>query len=134
MNEHTLKEDIFNILRILSSDDTLTQRDLSTHLGFSLGKTNYLLKELAKKGLVKIKNFSHKDHKLNPVRNTKSPREENKISNGVKRISYNLTPEGWKQKTELTLHFLKRKQEEYESLRREWEGSLSNATNKMRVC
>jgi len=108
MNESTLKEDILNILRILSSGAAFTQRDLSTHLGFSLGKTNYLLKELAKKGLVKIKNFSHKDHKL-------------------KRISYNLTPEGWKQKTELTLHFLKRKQEEYETLRREWEGLFPGA-------
>ncbi|MFH1338481.1 MAG: MarR family EPS-associated transcriptional regulator [Candidatus Omnitrophota bacterium] len=103
MNEHTLREDIFNILRILSSNVNLTQRDLSSHLGFSLGKTNYLIQELAKKGLVKIINFPHRDHKL-------------------KRISYNLTPEGWKQKAELTLHFLKRKQEEYEKLRKEWEG------------
>ena len=110
MNEHPLREDIFNILRILSSNDNLTQRDLSSHLGFSLGKTNYLIKELAKKGLVKIINFPHRDHKL-------------------KRISYNLTPEGWKQKAELTLHFLKRKQKEYESLRKEWEGSLNNTTN-----
>ena len=67
MNEHLLREDILNILRILSSNDNTTQRDLSTHLGISLGKTNYLIKELAKKGLVKIKNFSHKDHKLNRI-------------------------------------------------------------------
>lgn len=102
MNEHSLKEDIFNILRILSSSDTPTQRDLSNHLGFSLGKTNYLIRELTKKGFIKMKNFSHKDHKLS-------------------RISYILTSEGLKEKTELTLHFLKRKQQEYEDLRREWE-------------
>ena len=102
MIEHTLKEDILNILRILSSGDSHTQRVLSTHLGISLGKTNYLIKELVKKGLVKMKNFSKTNHKLN-------------------RISYILTPKGLKQKTELTLHFLKRKQNEYEELRKEWE-------------
>ena len=103
MIEHTLKEDILNILRILSTNDSPTQRDLSTHLGFSLGKTNYLIKELAKKGLVKIKNFSKVNHKLN-------------------RISYILTPKGLKERTELTLHFLNRKQQEYENLRKEWKG------------
>lgn len=111
MNEHTLKEDILNILRILSSNDSPTQRDLSSHLGFSLGKTNYLIKELAKKGFVKIKIFSHKDHKL-------------------KRISYILTSKGFQEKTGLTLHFLQRKQQEYESLRREWESTLNNRNNK----
>jgi len=105
MNEHSLREDIFNILRILSSNGSFTQRELSSHLGFSLGKTNYLLKELAKKGMVKIRNLSHKDNKL-------------------KRISYILTHKGLKEKTELTLHFLKRKQEEYESLRQEWENNF----------
>lgn len=103
MNEHlSLREDIFNILRILSSDGSPTQRDLSNHLGFSLGKTNYLIKELIKKGLVKIKTFSHKNHKLN-------------------RISYILTPKGLREKAELTLHFLKRKEAEYNKLRKEWE-------------
>ena len=104
MVEHTLKEDILNILRILSSShsNNPTQRDLSAHLGFSLGKTNYLLKELSKTGLVKIKNFSHRRNK-------------------IKRISYILTPEGLREKAELTLHFLNRKQEEYERLKSEWE-------------
>ena len=102
MIEHTLKEDILNILRILSSNNNPTQRDLAAYLGISLGKTNYLIKELAKKGLVKVKNFSKANHKLN-------------------RISYILTPKGLRQKAELTLHFLNRKQKEYEDLRREWE-------------
>jgi EPS-associated MarR family transcriptional regulator len=110
MNEHHLKEDIFRVLRILSSHSYLTQRDLSAYLGFSLGKTNYLIKELTQKGLVKIKNFSKKNHKLN-------------------HISYILTPKGLKQKTILTLHFLKRKQQEYEDLRREW-GNFRNSIYK----
>jgi hypothetical protein len=32
-----------------------------------------------------------------------------------------LTPEGLKEKAKLTLHFLEKKQREYEDLRREWE-------------
>jgi len=102
MNEHTLRENIFNILRILASNNNLTQRDMSSHLGFSLRKTNYLLRELAKKGFVKIRAFTYRDHK-------------------VRRISYNLAPKGLKQKADLTLHFLERKQQEYENLKREWE-------------
>ncbi|MCL0030408.1 hypothetical protein M1M93_01765 [Thermodesulfovibrionales bacterium] len=39
----------------------------------------------------------------------------------LKRISYILTPQGLKEKTELTRHFLKRKQQEYEELKRECE-------------
>ncbi|MDD5166217.1 MAG: MarR family EPS-associated transcriptional regulator [Candidatus Omnitrophica bacterium] len=102
MNEHISREDIFNILRTLATNNNPTQRELSTHLGFSLGKTNYLIKELAKKGLVKTKAFSHKDNKL-------------------KRISYVLTPRGFKEKAGLTLHFLEKKELEYNELRNEWE-------------
>jgi len=114
MNEHTLKEDILNILRILSSNNSPTQRDLSQHLGFSLGKTNYLIRELSKKGLVKIRGFS-------------------KGSNKLKRIYYILTPKGLKEKTELTFHFLKIKQEEYEKLRREWESFSENKNNRLTI-
>ena len=95
-------EKALDLLRELSSNGHLTQRDLAKKIGISLGKTNYLIRELTKKGLIKISNFSKKDHKL-------------------KKISYILTPQGIKEKTELTLHFLKRKQQEYEILRREWE-------------
>ena len=97
-----MKEDIFNILRLLSSKDNLTQRDLSTHLDFSLGKTNYLLKSLVKKGLLKIKSFSEHDQK-------------------VKKVQYYLTKKGWEEKLGLTLHFLKKKEQEYYSIKNEWE-------------
>ena len=62
------KEDIFNILRLLSSDEDLTQRDASMHLGFSLGKTNYLLKLLIKKDLIKIKNLISEGNKAKKVK------------------------------------------------------------------
>ena len=77
MNEHHLEhiapagqlgEDTFKVLRLLSSQEELSQRDISGHINISLGKTNYLLKGLAKKGLVKIKSFISKDQKLNKVK------------------------------------------------------------------
>ena len=102
MNEHSIKEDIFNILRLLSSNDSLTQRDLSTHLGFSLGKTNYLLNSLIQKNLIKIRNFTTRRDKL-------------------KKIKYILTKMGLQEKLHLTYHFLKRKEKEFNHLKKEWE-------------
>ena len=97
-----MKEDILNILRLLSSKDNFTQRDLSTHLDFSLGKTNYLLKSLVKKGLLKIKSFSERDQKM-------------------KKVKYYLTKEGLEEKLGLTLHFLRKKETEYCRIKDEWE-------------
>jgi len=102
MNEHHLKEDIFRILRLLSSQEDLSQRDLSGHLGISLGKTNYLIKELIKGGLIKITNFARGDQRL-------------------KKAGYVLTKEGLHTQLELTHHFLKIKEKEYMDLKKEAE-------------
>ena len=50
-----MNEELFNTLRRLYSNSNQSQRSLASQLGFSLGKLNYCLKELKKKGLVKIK-------------------------------------------------------------------------------
>ena len=102
LKEPTVKEDILNILRVLSSNSGLTQRDLSTHLGFSLGKTNYLLKSLISGGLLKIKNFAVGDQRL-------------------KKISYVLTKKGFKVQLRLTYHYLEIKEQEYLRLKKELE-------------
>jgi len=102
MFEQPVKEDIFAILRVLASRDDLTQRDLSTHMGISLGKTNYLLKSLVKRGFVSVKNFSLRDSKL-------------------KKIKYILTKKGLDHRLHLTYHFLKRKETEYNHIKKEWE-------------
>ena len=106
MTEHHIKEDIFKALRLLSSDTTLSQRDVSKHLDISLGKANYLLKALAKKGFVKIKNFISKDHKLNKVR-------------------YILTPKGMDQQAHLTYYYFKLKEKEYLELKKEAESIMA---------
>lgn len=101
-SSRSTKEEVFNILRILSSEGDLTQRDVSQRLGFSLGKTNYLLKSLIKKDLVKIKNLISG-------------------ANKAKKMRYILTKKGLKEKIDLTYHFLQRKEAEYHKLRKEWE-------------
>jgi EPS-associated MarR family transcriptional regulator len=96
MDEHHLK-----LLSELSKDHTLSQRDLSQKLGLSLGKVNYVLNALLDKGLVKAKRF----------KNSKNKRA----------YMYILTPQGITQKMDLTYHFLKRKIEEYDTLKNEIE-------------
>jgi len=100
MDEHFLKEDIFKILRLLSGGTSYTQRQLSSQLGVSLGKINYLLKELIKKGFIKVKNFS-------------------KDKNKSRKIKYILTEKGLEERIKLTYSFLKRKEKEYRELKRE---------------
>ena len=49
--------DDLDILRTISKKPNISQRKLSKELGFSLGKLNYCIKLLQKKGLIKIQNF-----------------------------------------------------------------------------
>ena len=94
-------QDHFEILRKLKKKPESSQRELAQELGFSLGKLNYCLKELQKKGLIKIENFKKNPNKINYL--------------------YVLTPEGLAQKTKLTINFMKRKMKEYDELKNELE-------------
>ena len=89
------------VLRQLESQPHLNQRGLADHLGLSLGKANYCLRALVRKGLVKIRNFRRSDNKL--------------------AYAYLLTPSGMQEKARLTVAFLRRKQQEYERLQLEIE-------------
>ncbi len=86
----------FRVLRALSADPELSQRQLAESAGISLGAVNYCLKALAEKGLVKVQNFRASDNKL--------------------RYAYVLTPQGATAKGRLALRFLRRKLSEYEQL------------------
>ena len=50
-------QDHFNVLRKIKNKPNSTQRELAKDLGFSLGKLNYCINALIKKGLIKIENF-----------------------------------------------------------------------------
>ena len=91
----------YRLLKLLQDNPELTQRELAQQMGVSLGKTNYCLKALVEKGLIKAANFKNNPNK--------------------KQYAYLLTPKGIEEKARITLHFLKRKQQEYEVLRDEIE-------------
>ena len=91
----------FRIMRILQDNPDLTQRELADKLGMSVGGLNYCLNALIDKGFVKMANFSNSKNKFKYV--------------------YLLTPQGIAEKVGLTSRFLKRKMEEYESLKVEIE-------------
>ena len=65
-----MKEDqeYLEILRKINKDPRSSQRVLSKDLGMSLGKLNYCLNALKKKGIIKIQNFKKKQ---NLIRNLK---------------------------------------------------------------
>ena len=56
----TENEDHFDLLRKIQKKPQSSQRELAEELGFSLGKLNYCLKALQKKGFIKLKNFRKK--------------------------------------------------------------------------
>ena len=93
------KQDHFDLLRKIKERPASTQRELASELGFSLGKLNYCLKSLKKKGHIKLKNFQNNKNKIN--------------------YAYILTPRGLAIKTKLTVNFMKRKMKEYDELSRE---------------
>ncbi len=93
-------EDHFEVLRRINKENNSSQRKLAEELGFSLGKLNYCLKELKKKGLIKIKNFQ-------------------KQNNKIKYLNYVITPKGIAERTKLTINFMARKMREYDELKKE---------------
>ena len=94
-------EDFLNLLRQIKKKPNSSQRELASHLSFSLGKLNYCLNKLKDKGLIKINNFKKNDNKINYL--------------------YILTPKGITKKTKLTIEFMKRKMKEYDELKKELE-------------
>ena len=88
-------------LKLLEQNPHLSQRELSAELGFSLGKTHYVVKALVDLGWVKLDNFRRSDNKLG--------------------YAYLLTPKGAAEKAKITVSFLARKQVEYGLLREEIE-------------
>ena len=95
-------QDLLNVLRKIKNGTNVTQRKLAKDLDFSLGKLNYVLKALQKKGFVKLENLQ-------------------KQSDKIKYLRYVITPKGISERTKLTLSFMKRKMQEYEELKMEME-------------
>ena len=107
---HTLEQEIhYRLLTLLADEPQLRQLDMAERMGISVGKVNYCLSELAKKGLIKVKRFKSARNKMP--------------------YTYKLTPKGIEEKGRMTVRFLKRKLAEYEEIKRQIE-DLTEEVNK----
>ena len=91
----------YKLLRQLSDNPEISQRELAKALGISLGKVNFCLKALVDVGLVKVENFRN------------NPKKSGYL--------YLLTPTGIEQKSSITKNFLQRKIDEHKKLTNEIE-------------
>ena len=95
------KNEHFDLLRKISKNPKVSQRDLAEELELSLGKVNYCLSALKRKGFVKISNFR---------------KSKNKI-----KYLYVITPKGITEKTKLTISFMRQRMKEYDELKKDLE-------------
>jgi EPS-associated MarR family transcriptional regulator len=87
------------LLDLVEQRRATNQREISSDLGISLGKTHYLISSLVNRGLIKIDNFRHSKNKKGYV--------------------YLLTPKGVKEKLVITREFLRRKESEFNKIQNE---------------
>jgi len=89
----------YRLLKLIEERPEISQRELASELGLSLGKINYCLKAFISRGLVKVNNFRRSDNKL--------------------AYAYLLTPKGIEEKARVTVRFFRRVEAEYEALKQE---------------
>ena len=106
------EETRYKVMRLIEANPEMSQRDVARELGISLGKANYCLQALMRKGLVKASNFKNSHNKA--------------------AYMYLLTPRGIEEKARLTLQYLRIKMREYERLRIEIEEMRSEAERRGR--
>ena len=87
------------VMRLISCDAEVSSRQVADAVGISNGSAYYILAALVDKGFVKLSNF-----------------KKNTRKGGY---AYLLTPKGIREKSDLTLLFIKRKRQEFEDLREE---------------
>ena len=89
----------YHLLKLIEANPYMGQRELAQAMDVSLGKVNYCIKALVDKGFVKLENFRKKEDK--------------------RAYAYLLTRKGIEEKARVTVAFLQRKLDEYDSVRRE---------------
>jgi MarR family transcriptional regulator, temperature-dependent positive regulator of motility len=86
----------YKVMRLLETKLEITQRDVARELGVSLGKVNYCVRALIKKGWVKATRFKNTHKKA--------------------AYQYTLTRVGRQEKARMTVRFVAGKMREYEGL------------------
>jgi EPS-associated MarR family transcriptional regulator len=89
----------YRLMRLVEAKPAMSQRELARALGMSLGKLNFCLRALVERGLIKAINFKNSKSKAGYL--------------------YLVTPRGAEEKARITIRFLQRKLDEYESIRAE---------------
>ncbi|MFH2058482.1 MAG: MarR family EPS-associated transcriptional regulator [Pseudomonadota bacterium] len=110
MNTPLDNEIRLRLLNLLQEEPELTQREMNQKMGVSLGKVNFCISALTKKGMIKVERFK------------KTP---NKSA-----YMYRLTPKGLEELARLTISFLKIRISEYDRIKREIK-SLSDQVNEI---
>ena len=82
-------QDQFYLLKEIKSNPNISQREMANQLNISLGKINYTLLQLKKRGLVKLKYFKKNKNKMHYM--------------------YFLTSKGISEKTKITVNFMKQR-------------------------
>ena len=103
----------YKLMRLIEANPGMSQRDIARELGMSLGKVNYCLRAVARKGWIKATNFKNSHNKAAYI--------------------YWLTPRGIEMKARMTVRFLSIKMQEYESLRAEIEQMQRETERNRRV-
>jgi len=91
-----LEHSEIDLLVLKSVGGVTTQQSIASEIGYSIGKVNFVLKALIKKGLVKAEKFANNQNK--------------------KQYKYLLTEQGLKEKILLTEKFIETKKKEYDKL------------------
>ncbi len=94
-----------NLLQELEKNPVISQRELSHKFGIALGVTNACLKRMVRRGWIRIMSFNH--HK----------------------IGYYLTPKGFTEKANLTLHLISWTVQHYSTLKEIIGGKLLEMEN-----
>ncbi len=91
----------YKVIKELEENPSHTQRSLAQKLNVSLGKVNYILSGLVEKGLIRAKKLKNNPDKI--------------------RWQYLLTPQGMKEKINITREYLSKRMKEFEQIQQEIE-------------
>lgn len=91
----------YKLMRLIEAHPRISQREAARELGISLGKVNFCLQALVRKGLIKAARFKNSRNKA--------------------AYMYLLTAHGIEAQASLTIRFLRLKMQEYEALSAEIE-------------
>ena len=96
-----MNSDELNLTILRKAEELESQRHLADELGLSVGKINYIIRALVKKGFLKMERFAQAEN--------------------IRKYHYLLTAKGIREKIRLTEAFIIKKKQEYEELQRELE-------------